>query len=436
MLNKLRSFVKEYGLVSPGDHITVALSGGKDSVALLFAMYLLKDEWQITVSAAHFNHHLRGEESQRDQRFVQDLCARYDIPLTLGEGWVQPGEKGLEAAAREARYTFFRTLPGKIATAHTADDNAETVLLRMLRGTGLKGLGAIAPQNGNVIRPLLGAARQDVEDFLVSYSLPHVEDSTNGEDAFLRNRVRHDILPMLRRENPRINQTLSSMALLLRQDEACLAGLVSGPMPSVSRLREMEPAVRRRYLDRFLKECGIREPEQSHILQAERLVFHWNPSACMNFPDGIVIGREYDALVRRESLRTLEPRVLSGAAFLSELNLWVTMEEARTLEQGPDTFTVVPEGALRLRCRQSGDSICLPGGTRSLKKLFIDRKIPADRRGLVPVLYDNRGILGVLGIGADHNRKARTLPALTIRFVSNQEDFSQEKKENGGNKHG
>lgn len=436
MLNKLRSFVKQYDLISPGDRITVALSGGKDSVALLFALYLLKDEWQITVSAAHFNHHLRGEESQRDQRFAQDLCARYDIPLTLGEGWVQPGEKGLEAAAREARYAFFRTLPGKIATAHTADDNAETVLLRMLRGTGLKGLGAIAPQNGNVIRPLLVATRQDVEGFLECYSLPHVEDSTNGEDAFLRNRVRHGILPMLRRENPRISETLSSMALLLRQDEACLENLASGPMPAVSRLREMEPAVRRRYLDRFLKDSGIREPEQSHILQAERLVFHWNPSACMHFPGGIVIGREYDALVRRETPQTLEPRVLTGASFLSELNLWVTVEEAQSLEQGPDTFTVVPNGALRLRGRQAGDSICLPGGTRSLKKLFIDRKIPADRRGLVPVLCDDRGILGVRGIGVDQNRKAQALPALTIRFVSNQEDFSQEKKENGGNKHG
>lgn len=436
MLNKLRSFVKQYDLVSPGDRITVALSGGKDSVALLFALYLLKDEWQITLGAAHFNHHLRGEESQRDQQFVQNLCARYDIPLTVGEGWVQPGEKGLEAAAREARYAFFRTLPGKIATAHTADDNAETVLLRMLRGTGLKGLGAIAPQNGNVIRPLLAATGQDVEEFLVSYSLPHVEDSTNGEDAFLRNRVRHSILPMLRQENPRISETLSSMALLLRQDEACLGGLASGPMPPVSRLREMEPSVRRRYLDRFLKDSGIREPEQSHILQAERLVFHWNPSASMNFPGGIVIGREYDTLVRRETPKTLEPRALTGTVFLSELNLWVTVEEAQSLEQGPDTFTVVPNGVLRLRCREAGDSICLPGGTRSLKKLFIDRKIPADRRGLVPVLWDDRGILGVRGIGVDQNRKAQALPALTIRFVSNQEDFSQEKKENGGNKHG
>ena len=139
MLNKLRSFVKRYGLILPGDRVTVALSGGKDSVALLFALYLLKDEWSISLEAAHFNHHLRSEESDRDECFVGDLCGRFDIPLTVGEEWVKPGEKGLEAAAREARYAFFRALPGKIATAHTADDNAETVLLRSREGLTLVG---------------------------------------------------------------------------------------------------------------------------------------------------------------------------------------------------------------------------------------------------------------------------------------------------------
>ena len=198
MQNKLLKFIRELGLVSPGDRVICAVSGGADSVALLFALYLLKDKINIQLEAAHFNHHLRGEESQRDENFVRDLCTRYDIPLHVGGAQVQPGKKGLEAAARDARYAFLQSLDGKIATAHTADDNAETVLLHLIRGTGLKGLGGIAPQRGKLIRPMLCVTRQEVEDFLTEWSLPHVEDSSNETDAFLRNRIRHHVMPLLR----------------------------------------------------------------------------------------------------------------------------------------------------------------------------------------------------------------------------------------------
>ena len=180
MLNKLLRFSEEYGLIRSGDSIVCAVSGGADSVALLFALYLLKDKLKISLSAAHFNHRLRGAESDRDEAFVKDFCNRYDIPLQIGSGNVVSGEKGLEAAARDARYCFLKSLSGKIATAHTADDNAETVLMRMVRGTGLKGLGAIAPVNGKLIRPMLSVTREDVLAFLQEYCLTWVEDSSNG----------------------------------------------------------------------------------------------------------------------------------------------------------------------------------------------------------------------------------------------------------------
>ena len=166
MLNKLLAFIRRYDMIEPGDSVVCAVSGGADSVALLFAMYLLKEKLGILLSAAHFNHHLRGAESDRDEAFVREFCHRYDIPLHVGGGEVVPGKKGLEAAARDARYGYFQTLSGKIATAHTADDNAETVLLHLVRGTGLKGLGGIAPVNGNLIRPMLTVTRQQVESFV------------------------------------------------------------------------------------------------------------------------------------------------------------------------------------------------------------------------------------------------------------------------------
>ena len=428
MLSKLRAFVRQYDLIHPGDTVIAAVSGGADSIALLFALFLLREEWGITLEAAHFNHCLRGEESNRDARFVEDFCARYGIPLHMCSGNVVPGEKGLEAAARDARYRFLRSLPGKVATAHTADDNAETVLMRLLRGTGLKGLGAIAPVSGNVIRPMLNVTRREVEAFLEEYALAHIEDSSNGEDTFLRNRIRHRIMPLLYEENPRIGENLSSMALNLRLDEACLSRLASGPMPGIEELKSLPDAIRRRYLERFLKENGVREPEESHLLQAESLLFHWNPSASMNFPGGIVIAREYDRLVRLDSPEMLGNYTLETETYVRELDLWVTVEEAVSLEQGEDIFTVQTRGPLRLRARRAGDAIALGGGTRSLKKLFIDRKIPAPRRCRIPVVEDDDGILGVYGIGADRNRQASALPAKTIRFAPRQKS--------GGTEHG
>ena len=417
MLNKLRAFVREYGLIEPGDRVIVAVSGGADSIALLFALYLLKEEFGITLEAAHFNHHLRGAESDADEAFVRRFCGRYDIPLHVGGAAVRPGKKGLEAAARDARYAYLRSLPGKVATAHTADDNAETVLMRMIRGTGLKGLGAIAPISGNVIRPMLTVTRGDVEAFLTEYALPHVEDSSNGSADFLRNRVRGNILPLLRAENPRIGENLSAMALLLRQDERCLQAMTPETLPDVSRLRAMEPPLRRRALEKFLKASGVKEPEQVHILQVERLVFHENPSARMQFPGGIVIGREYDALVRLESADDIPETVLACPGTTRIGKRCFLCEAASDLEERSGSFLVVPEGELKVRSRRGGDEMRLPGGTKSLKKMYIDRKIPAPQRAAVPVLTDDRGILAVFGIGADVRYRPDSLPAVRITLI-------------------
>ena len=208
-----------------GDRVICAISGGADSVALLWCLYLLREQLDLKLSAAHLNHGLRGEESDRDEDFVRQLCAGYQIPLTVGRTQVQAQGRGLEDAARRARYTFLESLDpaAKIATAHTADDNAETVLLHLIRGAGLRGLGGIAPARGRVIRPMLGVTRQEVEAFLGHWNLPHVEDSSNGQPDFLRNRVRSRIMPLLRQENPRFARSCSETALTLRLDEAFLA---------------------------------------------------------------------------------------------------------------------------------------------------------------------------------------------------------------------
>ena len=402
MLNKLRAFSKEHGLISKGDTVVCAVSGGADSMALLWALYLLKEEWDLNLSAAHFNHHLRGEESDRDEAFVREFCDGYGIPLHVGSAFVTAGEKGLEAAARDARYAFFRTLPGKIATAHTADDNAETVLMHLIRGTGLKGLGGITPTRDNLIRPILNVTREDVEQFLAEYAVDHIHDSSNSTDEFLRNRLRHHVMPLLKQENPKLAQNLSAMALRLREDEEALRDLAQLEQPDIKQLRAMNPAIRTRALESFLKQSGVREPEAVHIRLLESLVFSENPSARANFPGGIVIGRNYDLL---EVLPEITPVSLSFRC-----------ASATEIVNTPDIFTVSLVGSPYLRNRQTGDTIRLPGGTKSLKKLFIDRKIPAAQRDQIPILCDDAGIIGIPGISVNLNRVAQELPATRIEF--------------------
>lgn len=407
MLNKLRAFNREQDLIHRGERVTCAVSGGADSIALLWALYLLKEEWELELHAAHFNHQLRGGESQRDARFVRDFCEGYGIPLHMGSAEITPGGKGLEAAAREARYAFFNTLPGTIATAHTADDNAETLIMHLVRGTGLKGLGGISPRNGRIVRPMLSITRQEVEAFLAEYSLPHVEDSSNSGDSFLRNRLRHHVMPLLKAENPRLCENLSATALRLRQDEAALSDLsrLDGP-PDVAALRALPPALRARALEQFLKSSGVREPEAVHLRQAEALVFSDNPSARAHFPGGIAIRRNYGILER-----VPEAETFPGCA--------MTEREAETIINTADTFTVHPVGSVFIRSRRAGDTIRLPGGTKSVKKLFIDRKIPADKRPFIPIVCDEAGILGIPGIGVNLDRAADSLPACQLHFKEN-----------------
>lgn len=402
MLNKLRSFVKEYSLIAPGDRVICAVSGGADSLALLWAMYLLKEEWKLDLAAVHFNHHLQPEEPDEDEQFVRDFCEGYGIPLYVGSAHVVAGEKGLEAAARDARYAYFATLPGKIATAHTADDNAETVLMHLLRGTGLKGLGGIAPRRDNLIRPLLSVTRKEILEFLEEYCLSHREDSMNATDFCLRNRLRHHVMPLLKAENPKFSENLSAMALRLRQDERVLSEFAAAAPRDIPTLRTLFPAVRARVLEQLLKEFGVREPEAVHIRQLEALVFSDNPSARADFPGGITVGRNYDVL---EAVPESAGPKLDYARF-----------PATEIVNTPDTFTVVPVGQIYVRSRQSGDTIRLTGGTKSIKKLFIDKKIPAARRDSIPILCDDAGILGIPGISVNLDRAAKALPATTIKF--------------------
>ena len=420
MQSKVLSIIRRYEMVRPGEKVICAVSGGADSMALLWCLWLERERLGIEVEAAHFNHHLRGAESDRDEKFVRDFCGFYDIPLHVGGAEVKPGKKGLEAAAREARYAFLRGLDGTIATAHTADDNAETVLLHLIRGTGLRGLGGITPKADGLIRPMLDVTRGEVERFLAENYISHIEDSSNGTDTFLRNRIRHQVLPLLVSENPSLAENLSAMAQRLRDDEEALdkASQIEYP-PSVERLRAMEPALRRRALERYLRCIGVKEPEAKHIQQAENLVLCANPSAHARFPGGVVLRRSYNSLIAGAAAEPLKTRTIAPGQTLDlpECGLKVTCQTGEG-----EGLRVYTDGTISLRSRLPGDEITLPGGTKPLKKLFIDRKIPQHHRLCVPVIADEKGVLAVYGVGVNQARKKGSAYTLIFEKLSEQAD--------------
>ena len=404
MLNKMLAAIRRYGLVSPGDRVICAVSGGADSMALLWGLYLLKEKLGITLEAAHFNHNLRGEESARDAEFVRNFCDFHDIPLHLGSGTVVPGKKGLEAAARDARYAFLRSLDGIIATAHTADDNAETMLMHLIRGSGLRGLGGVTPKSERLIRPMLDVTREQVEQFLEENYIRHITDSSNEGDLFLRNRLRHHVMPLLRRENPSIAQGLSAAAQRIREDACLLDELAAAVDPTdVAALRAAPAPLRRRAIEGFLRQNGFPEPSAEHLRQAEAVVFSDNPSARTTF-GGLTLRRSYEKLCadREQIILPVRALPLEGVTLLPEIGMAVRT----AIVTEPGEWTVCPKGQMVVRCRQSGDELTTPGGTKSLKKRFIDRKIPQWERLAVPVIADEGGVLAVYGFGAAEDRKS------------------------------
>ncbi len=419
MLNKMLAAIRRHDMVQPGDTVICAVSGGADSMALLWGFFLLKEKLGITLEAAHFNHNLRGEESAQDGEFVRNFCDFHDIPLHFGSGTVVPGKKGLEAAARDARYAFLKSLPGIIATAHTADDNAETVLMHLLRGSGLRGLGGVTPKSEGLIRPMLDVTREQVERFLEENYIRHITDSSNATDAFLRNRLRHHVMPLLKQENPSIAVGLSAAAQRIREDALLLDNLAAQLDPTdIAALRAAPVPLRRRAIEGFLRQNGFPEPSAEHIRQAEAVVFSDNPSARATF-GGLTLRRSYDRLCADREQIILPVRVLPPEGFTPLPEIGMAVRTAVVAE--PGEWTVCPTGQMVVRCRKQGDELTTSGGTKSLKKRFIDRKIPQWERLAVPVIADEGGVLAVYGFGAAEDRKTGGA-YVRIEFVTISED--------------
>lgn len=423
MLKSLRAYIYSHDLLRPGDRLGLAVSGGADSVALLRAILELRSDLGVVLSVVHLHHGIRGPEADADESFVAELAQSYDLPFHRDRADVPQFAKdhslSLEAAARKLRYQFFqRLLTDKtldtIATAHTRDDQAETVLLRFLRGAGTRGLAGIHPvlnlPNGKIIRPMLDVSRSEVVAYLEALHQPWREDLTNADTKHTRNRIRHELLPLLERDyNPNLRQLLTEVAQASRDEEVFWSYFTSDIVHKAIQQHGQKtylqvgsglPAINRRLIRRAADRAGL-ALDFHHVEQLLSLVDR-RTSGTVELPGGwlarMSTSKGFPALV-------MEPAQPSPPAYdyplsipsetpIPPLRTLVRVTKVRyTANLGrynPASLLDVSllRAPLRLRNWRHGDRYrpLHRGSEEKLKRLFQEKHVPADQRGYWPVI--------------------------------------------------
>ena len=424
------AFWDRWDMLPSGARVLCAVSGGADSMCLLQLLKGLETERNIRVFAAHFEHGLRGEESLRDMAFVEDWCRAHEIPFVSERGdtraLAEQEHLGLEEAARKLRYAFLERAAEqlgceRIATAHTADDNAETLLLNLVRGSGTKGLGGIPPRRGKIVRPLLETDRAEIEAYLEKHAVPHVEDSSNECLDFSRNRVRREILPLLRELNPALNGALGRTAALLRRDDSFLCGLAAewldnhfdGESLPLDELRELHPAVSARVVRKICPRSLSAAQTESVLRFAEGTELGW-----LDLP-GLRLRREQGRLyLQNEQPPEIVPRRIGigKTTDFPELGLRVRAEKrpagVKEINSPFNSFCLGYEkikGDIVGTGRRPGDRMhpASRGVGKRLKALFLESGMTSTERGRALVFRDGEGILAVYPLARD----ARAVPA-------------------------
>lgn len=421
LLDAVRTAVRRWDLLAPGDGVLVAVSGGADSVALLAALVELRAELAITLTAAHLDHGLRGAESAADRVFVAGLAGDLGVPLRSARVDLPPGN--VEAEARRARYAFLERAAdavgaSRIATAHTVEDQAETVLLRMLRGAGRRGLAGIRPCRGRVVRPLLLADRVQVRAFLAERGLRWRRDRSNFDYARARARVRLGFLPALARElNPRLARTLARLAEVLGEEDRLLDRLAAralGGRPAIDcgLLAVLDPPLARRAVRRWWRRHGSGRPlALAHVEAVRALAARAGGDGELGLPGGSV--RREGGRLTFDAVGGAPPPVapfacaLAVGAVVETPGGWrVTLREDAPGAAVPGDDVCVLDAdrvsaPLEVRSRRPGDRVRLHGlgGHASVKRLLIARRVPRRERDAHPLVVADGEVVWVPGCG-------------------------------------
>jgi len=443
LITKVQETIRHYNMLREGDTVLIAVSSGPDSVCLLHVLKALQGEYNLALHIAHLNHGFRGEEAEGDAKFVQDMGESLGIPVIAEysdiPAYAREWRLSKQEAAREVRYRFFsaaadKTGADRIALGHTADDQAETFLMRLLRGSGSHGLSGIPPVREKIIRPLIGVFREEIREYLSENDIRYRIDSSNLTPVYLRNKIRLELIPFLAKEyNPNIMDTIIRSLNILRDEDIFLDNYVRKIFRNmvinesegmiqfdVKRVNSCEEPVKRR-LVRYAVESvkgseGIALSFQ-HVEEALCLL-HNDKAGEIDLPAGVVAERRGDifSIYLRSAVTSTPPYAyavsVSGDTIVHEAGMKINAKILKEglpdkTETGRDTayFDISKfSGPLIIRNRRDGDFFCpqgMGGKKKKIKEYFIDLKISRREREKIPVLTSPEGIMWVIGYRGD-----------------------------------
>jgi len=451
ILKKVNQTIKKHSMLKGGERVLVGLSGGPDSVSLLHILNELREEWRLSLYALYVDHGLRPGKTPYEIDFCAELTERLKVPFGVKKVDVREfSDKenlGIQEAARHLRYLAFeehafQIEADRIATGHNADDQAETLVMRLLRGSGPKGLSGIPPVRGMFIRPLIMVKRSEIEKYLDERGIGFVIDTSNLKQDYLRNRLRHEVMPILKKYNPDLTGTLCRTANILREENEymeiavtkSLMRLISRKTDDkielfISPLENMEKVILRRALIRAIEETrGLRGVGLEHIEEIISLIKTGSSGSRIYLPGGLRVIKDYSTLIITSAApRKLGEHVLQvpGEIVLKEAGLVLI---SSVNDDSAGTGDGKTEAAfdfdmlrfpLKVRSRQAGDFF-YPSGFGKRKKLqdyFVDEKVPRDTRDTVPLLLSGEDIIWVVGYRMDDRYRISPSCARTLKVI-------------------
>lgn len=408
MNNKINNTVEKYHMLSSGDKVLVAVSGGADSMVLLNYLIDVKDKYSIDICVAHIEHGIRGDESKGDAKFVEEFCYKKNIPFYLktidAPKLAKEQGVGVEEVSRKERYKFFNSIEcDKIATAHNLTDNVETLIFRLSRGTGLKGACSIPPVRGKIIRPLIEISSLEIRNYCKTDNIPFRIDSTNNDNTYSRNLIRLDILPLLEKLNSDYQNNIANFISSINEDNSYIENqakalyddAVSKSGIDIAIISEFDIAIRKRVIKLYFENNGACL-DAYHLNEIEKLLYSSGK---------IQICGNLFAISSKGYLRLADMQKRSNLGeFVKEI-LNINEFKAKNIDFYCDCDKII--GSVTVRKRKAGDTI-KPSGrgvTKTLKKLFNETAYPIEKRDNEIVVCDNDGIIGVIGICADERVK-------------------------------
>ena len=426
MIDKVYKTVREYGLIQKNDKIIIGLSGGADSVCLTHVLHSISADMGIELICAHMNHGIRGDEADCDAEFARSFSESLGIPFEFKKADIPSlaKEKGVseELAGREARYAFFEELMqkygfNKIATAHNKNDNAETILMNFMRGSGIKGLGGIPYIRGNIIRPILDCRRDEIEKYCEENGLKYVTDSTNNENIYTRNKIRLDLIPEIEKKfNSNFVGTVTENAHLIKEDSDFLERLsleyykkeVSDNKTDIEKLLKQPISIRNRVIFEMIRTVMGTASDVSSLFIKDitSLIQKGKSGAYITLPKGVRAAVEYGSLCIKKTVKEYDFEYeipLDKDVYIPEMGKTVHVQFVSE-KSGKGMYVEAKEAdKIIIRNRREGDVFYPSGmnGRKKVKDFFIDSKIPREERSRVGILTINGEIADIIGKRSD-----------------------------------